>query len=66
MKGDILVAYQFDGRELHPIHGFPLRITAPGKVVAFWVKWLGGNTFRITLWLDSSPLTIKLFKYEQY
>lgn len=41
MEGDVLVAYEFDGKEFHRVHGFPLRIAAPGVTGSVWVKWLG-------------------------
>jgi DMSO/TMAO reductase YedYZ molybdopterin-dependent catalytic subunit len=40
----MLVAYQFDDRPLHVLHGFPLRLVAPGEPGSTWVKWLGSIT----------------------
>jgi sulfoxide reductase catalytic subunit YedY len=37
----ILIAYEFDGKLFHRVHGFPLRLTARGKPGSYWVKWLG-------------------------
>jgi DMSO/TMAO reductase YedYZ molybdopterin-dependent catalytic subunit len=37
----VLIAYQFDDRPLPKIHGFPLRVIAPGQAGSVWVKWLG-------------------------
>jgi DMSO/TMAO reductase YedYZ molybdopterin-dependent catalytic subunit len=37
----MLIAYRFEGREFHRVHGFPLRLAAGGKEGSDWVKWLG-------------------------
>jgi DMSO/TMAO reductase YedYZ molybdopterin-dependent catalytic subunit len=39
---DVLLAYRFDGRELEPDHGGPLRLLVPSRY--FWksAKWLRG------------------------
>ncbi|CAI5953610.1 unnamed protein product [Closterium sp. NIES-64] len=37
---DVLLAYQMNGQDLTPDHGFPLRIVAPGVIGARSVKWL--------------------------
>jgi DMSO/TMAO reductase YedYZ molybdopterin-dependent catalytic subunit len=39
---DVLVAYEFDGRPIEPIHGGPVRMLVPKKY--FWksAKWLHG------------------------
>ena len=37
----VLIAYQFDDRPLPRVHGFPLRVIAPGQAGSVWVKWLG-------------------------
>ncbi len=43
MRGeDVMVAYEFDGRPIEPIHGGPVRMLVPKKY--FWksAKWLHG------------------------
>ncbi len=42
MADDVLLAYRFDGRELEPEHGGPLRLLLPS--LYFWKspKWLRG------------------------
>jgi DMSO/TMAO reductase YedYZ molybdopterin-dependent catalytic subunit len=45
---DVLVAYEFDGRPVEPVHGGPVRMLVPKKY--FWksAKWLHGLEFRDT------------------
>jgi DMSO/TMAO reductase YedYZ molybdopterin-dependent catalytic subunit len=38
---DTLLAYEMNGQPLPRLHGFPLRVVAPGWVGDDWVKWLG-------------------------
>lgn len=39
-KGDVILAYEMNGEELPPDHGFPIRAVCPGIVGARNVKWL--------------------------
>lgn len=39
-KDDMLIAYEFNGRQFHRVHGFPLRLAAGGHDGSNWVKWL--------------------------
>ena len=45
---DVLVAYEFDGQPVEPVHGGPVRLIVPKKY--FWksAKWLHGIEFRDT------------------
>ena len=45
MDDDVLLAYRFEGKELDPEHGYPLRLLVPKKY--FWksAKWLRGIEF---------------------
>ncbi|EFO80775.1 oxidoreductase, molybdopterin binding [Oscillochloris trichoides DG-6] len=45
MDDNVLLAYKYDGQELSPDHGFPLRLLVPSKY--FWksAKWLRGLEF---------------------
>lgn len=45
LDDDVLLAYQYDGVELAPDHGYPLRLFVPKKY--FWksAKWLRGLEF---------------------
>ncbi|HOV37926.1 MAG TPA: molybdopterin-dependent oxidoreductase [Spirochaetales bacterium] len=40
MHEDMLIAYEFNGKQFHRVHGFPLRLVAGGKEGSDWVKWL--------------------------
>jgi len=39
-KEDMLIAYEFNGKQFHRVHGFPLRLVAGGHEGSDWVKWL--------------------------
>lgn len=41
MEDRFLLAYEFDGKEFPPIHGYPVRLAAEGEEGNVWVKWLG-------------------------
>lgn len=45
LDDDVLLAYKYDGQELTPEHGYPLRLLVPKKY--FWksAKWLRGLEF---------------------
>ena len=49
--GDVLLAYEMNGRPLAPDHGYPVRVIVPGTVAARSVKWLS----RIILSEEESP-----------
>jgi DMSO/TMAO reductase YedYZ molybdopterin-dependent catalytic subunit len=40
MEADVLIAYQMNGRDLTPDHGYPLRAIVPGHYGMASVKWL--------------------------
>ncbi|MEA2942751.1 MAG: hypothetical protein QOD09_3280 [Bradyrhizobium sp.] len=40
MQSDVLIAYQMNGRDLTPDHGYPLRAIVPGHYGMASVKWL--------------------------
>lgn len=40
LGAEVLLAYEMNGKPLEPIHGFPLRVIAPGYIGARSVKWL--------------------------
>ncbi|CZT44633.1 related to nitrate reductase [Rhynchosporium secalis] len=39
-SGDVILAFEMNGVDLPPEHGFPLRVVVPGNVAARSVKWL--------------------------
>jgi DMSO/TMAO reductase YedYZ molybdopterin-dependent catalytic subunit len=39
-RGDILLAYEMNGRPLEKSHGAPLRLIVPGWFGIAWVKWI--------------------------
>ncbi len=45
LDDDVLVAYEFDGRPLEPVHGGPVRMLVPKRY--FWksAKWIDGFEF---------------------
>lgn len=43
-RGDVLLAYKMNGKELSRDHGYPVRVIVPGVVGARNVKWLGKIT----------------------
>ena len=40
LERDVLIAYQMNGRDLPPDHGYPVRATVPGHYGMASVKWL--------------------------
>lgn len=40
LSGEVLLAYEMNGKPLEPVHGFPLRVLTPGYIGARSVKWL--------------------------
>ena len=42
LRPEVLIAYQMNGRELPPDHGFPVRAIVPGHYGMASVKWLTG------------------------
>ncbi|MCW5875926.1 MAG: molybdopterin-dependent oxidoreductase [Anaerolineales bacterium] len=40
LSGEVLLAYEMNAAPLEPVHGFPLRVVAPGIIGARSVKWL--------------------------
>lgn len=44
MHPDTILAYEMNGEPLPHLHGYPLRVIAPGWVGDDWVKWLGELT----------------------
>lgn len=40
MKSDVLIAYQMNGQDLTPDHGYPMRAIVPGHYGMASVKWL--------------------------
>lgn len=40
-EGDVLLAYEMNGKAIPADHGFPIRVVVPGVVGARSVKWLG-------------------------
>jgi len=59
MGDDCLIAYEFDGRPLEPIHGGPVRMLVPQRY--FWksAKWLHGIEF---LDHDVKAVTIEIIQ----
>lgn len=40
-KGDVILAFEMNGKPISRDHGFPVRAVVPGVVGARNVKWLG-------------------------
>ncbi len=48
LSPEVLLAYEMNGDALPPVHGFPLRVVAPGLIGARSVKWLGNLNLQAT------------------
>lgn len=48
LSNEVLLAYEMGGKPLDPVHGFPLRVIAPGYIGARSVKWLTQITVQPT------------------
>lgn len=44
MREEVLIAYEMNGRDLAPNHGFPVRVVVPGHYGMASVKWLTNVT----------------------
>lgn len=44
LKKDIILAYEMNGKDIPPDHGYPVRVIIPGVVGARQVKWLNKIT----------------------
>lgn len=45
-RGDVILAFEMNGRPLSRDHGFPIRVIVPGVVGARNVKWLSTENFK--------------------
>lgn len=64
-RGEVLLAYEMNGRPLEPQHGSPLRLLVPGWYGMTHVKWLGridaltkpfdGYQQRVAYWFKQTP-----------
>ncbi len=41
----VILAYKMNGRELSPVHGFPVRMVIPSKYGMKWAKWINQIEF---------------------
>jgi DMSO/TMAO reductase YedYZ molybdopterin-dependent catalytic subunit len=39
-KGNVFLAYEWEGKALPELHGYPVRAVFPGSLGYNWVKWL--------------------------
>ena len=39
-KGNVFLAYEWEGKALPELHGYPVRAVFPGLLGSNWVKWL--------------------------
>lgn len=65
-RGDVLLAYEMNGKPLPRDHGFPVRAVVPGIVGARNVKWLSTYNIYFNIEIDSVLLayfTIEIFTY---
>lgn len=48
-RGDVILAYEMNGKPLNRDHGFPIRVIVPGVVGARNVKWLSMENFKTNI-----------------
>jgi sulfite oxidase len=46
-NGEVILALEMNGKQLHPNHGFPVRVIVPGVAGARCVKWLDEITIQL-------------------
>lgn len=61
-RRQVMLAWSYNGEDLTPDHGYPLRVIVPGVVAARQVKWLG----RISLSSDESETVWQRSDYKAF
>jgi DMSO/TMAO reductase YedYZ molybdopterin-dependent catalytic subunit len=64
IEQDVLVAYEMNGKQLLPEHGYPVRLVVPGYYGTNSVKWLNRLEFSSTR--ASGPFTTKWYNDTAY
>jgi len=53
-KNEVLLAYEMNGKEIPPVHGYPIRMLSPGYIGVRSAKWLN-KLIISTEMADSTP-----------
>ncbi len=54
----LLLATAVDGQPLSPVHGYPLRLVAPGRRGYWWVKWVDRIELQPVPWWWQPPFPV--------